>query len=225
MKRRLMLPMIALSACTAWAHPMGNFSVSHYSRIELTARGVNIRYVLDLAEIPTFQLLQEWKLQPESSREELEKRAQQQAREWARSLQVEAGGRALAPRLQRASLVLDKGAGGMPILRVVSELRVDAAPGPLRFEDRNFPDRAGWKEIVIVGQGDVAVDRATPNTPDRSSELTAYPQDPLSAPPQNLRASATWHSITPAVVTETAPAATPAGSSPAVPQQPPQETT
>ena len=49
MKRGVMLPMIALCACSAGAHPMGNFSVSHYSRIELTARGVTIRYVLDLA--------------------------------------------------------------------------------------------------------------------------------------------------------------------------------
>ena len=44
-----------------WAHPMGNFSVSHYSRIEVTGGGAAIRYVLDLAEIPTFELLQQWK--------------------------------------------------------------------------------------------------------------------------------------------------------------------
>ena len=41
---------------------MGNFSVSHYARIEVSAGGAEIRYVLDLAEIPSFQLLQQWGL-------------------------------------------------------------------------------------------------------------------------------------------------------------------
>ena len=46
----------------AWAHPMGNFSVSHYIRLQTTMRGVDVEYALDLAEIPTFELLREWKL-------------------------------------------------------------------------------------------------------------------------------------------------------------------
>jgi hypothetical protein len=37
----------------------------------------------------------------------------------------------------------------MAVLRVTSVLQVTAAPGSLAFEDTNFPDRAGWKEIVI----------------------------------------------------------------------------
>ena len=60
MKRGLLLP-LSMSA-VLWAHPMGNFSVSHYSRIEMSAQGAKIRYILDLAEIPTFQLLQQWKV-------------------------------------------------------------------------------------------------------------------------------------------------------------------
>ena len=62
MKHRLLLPVFLVSGLLL-AHPMGNFSVSHYSRIEVNARGARIRYVLDLAEIPTFELLQEWKLE------------------------------------------------------------------------------------------------------------------------------------------------------------------
>jgi hypothetical protein len=44
------------------AHPMGNFSVNHYARIEPGAQGVEILYVLDLAEVPAFELLQKWNL-------------------------------------------------------------------------------------------------------------------------------------------------------------------
>ena len=39
----------------ALAHPLGNFTVNRYSRIEPAGDGVRISYVLDLAEIPTFQ--------------------------------------------------------------------------------------------------------------------------------------------------------------------------
>src|SRR5713226_2569955 len=39
----------------ASAHPLGNFTINRYSRIEIVGSQVRIRYVLDMAEIPTFQ--------------------------------------------------------------------------------------------------------------------------------------------------------------------------
>src|SRR5690242_401019 len=39
----------------ASAHPLGNFTVNSYSRLEIGATGVKVYYVLDMAEIPTFQ--------------------------------------------------------------------------------------------------------------------------------------------------------------------------
>jgi hypothetical protein len=50
---------LALSAASVAAHPLGNFSISHYSGITIDARTVDVRYALDLAEIPTFQEIQE----------------------------------------------------------------------------------------------------------------------------------------------------------------------
>jgi hypothetical protein len=37
------------------AHPLGNFTVNHYSRIEIYSDVVRVHFVLDMAEIPTFQ--------------------------------------------------------------------------------------------------------------------------------------------------------------------------
>jgi len=37
----------------ASAHPLGNFTVNHYAGIEVAGDRVYVRYVLDLAEIPT----------------------------------------------------------------------------------------------------------------------------------------------------------------------------
>ena len=39
----------------ASAHPLGNFTINRYSRIEPHADRIYLRYVLDMAEIPTFQ--------------------------------------------------------------------------------------------------------------------------------------------------------------------------
>jgi len=57
--RRLVL-LIALAAAliapaVATAHPLGNFTINRFSRVEVSGHRIYVRYVLDLAEIPTFQ--------------------------------------------------------------------------------------------------------------------------------------------------------------------------
>src|ERR1700687_5005907 len=37
------------------AHPLGNFTINHYDRIEVSETGIEIYRVLDMAEIPAFQ--------------------------------------------------------------------------------------------------------------------------------------------------------------------------
>ena len=49
------IALVLATAGTASAHPLGNFTVNHYAGIELAGDRVYVRYVLDLAEIPTFQ--------------------------------------------------------------------------------------------------------------------------------------------------------------------------
>ena len=46
-----------VSAALLLAHPMGNFSVNHYAKLQPSPNGVELEYVLDLAEIPTFETL------------------------------------------------------------------------------------------------------------------------------------------------------------------------
>jgi hypothetical protein len=49
---------VLVPARPAVAHPLGNFSINHYNRIEVGPSSLRVRYVVDLAEIPTFQLKQ-----------------------------------------------------------------------------------------------------------------------------------------------------------------------
>ena len=186
------LAMLLTCATTAGAHPMGNFSVNHYARIQPQARGVELTYVLDLAEIPTFELLQKWSLTGESPHAEIERQARVRAREWIRNLVITVNARSVEPHLESTGVVMADGAGGMRVMRVNMRLRLPVAAGRLEYEDRNYPGRAGWKEIVIAAGDGAALEKATQRDLDRSQALTAYPQDPTVAPPQDLQASLEW---------------------------------
>ena len=58
MRRLLLACTLALLALpfapfVASAHPLGNFTVNHLSRVTAASDALRVRYVLDLAEIPT----------------------------------------------------------------------------------------------------------------------------------------------------------------------------
>lgn len=194
------------------SHPMGNFSVSHYSRLEAGAKNLSILYVLDLAEIPTLELKQKWQVSESTSREKLNQLAAAQGRQWSRNLDLTLDGKRIQPRFQSATLTIADGAGNMPVYRIVSKLTAPAHPGRLEFRDRNYPDRAGWKEIVVAAAPGAEIRSSSAGPEDRSAALTAYPQDPSSAPPQALTANLEWTaSGTPAVLATQAPQKNDAG--------------
>src|SRR5207244_9149719 len=57
--RRVVVALALIAAvaapAAASAHPLGNFTVNRFSRVEAAAGHVYVVYVLDLAEIPTYQ--------------------------------------------------------------------------------------------------------------------------------------------------------------------------
>jgi nickel/cobalt transporter (NicO) family protein len=196
------------------AHPLGNFSVNHYMRFEAVPGGVEMCYAMDLAEIPTFELLRSWGLERTSPREDLERKAIEQARLWMGGLAFEIDGKPVKPIFEDAALAISDGAGDLPILRITSRMRIRAKGGRLRYEDHNFEGRAGWKEIVIGATPQVRLESASQTDKDLSHALTSYPPDPLAAPPQDLRAEFVWSVDTP--ITTLAPA-TPSPVEPAAP--------
>ncbi len=203
------LALLVLAVTALLAHPMGNFSISHYARIAAHPDHVEIVYALDLAEIPTFELLRDWNLDRTSPKADLDAKATQQMAAWAGDLLVTAGGQPLRLEVKETQWAFADGAGNLPVLRITGRLRGKAAPGRLTYEDRNYPDRAGWKEIVVAaGQAPVVLERASHTDRDISKALTAYPEDPTIAPPQDLRADLAWK-VTPAVKAAPAPVIAP----------------
>jgi len=151
------------------AHPLGNFTVNHYAGIELAGSRLYVRFVLDLAEIPTYQ---------EGGRV----RARGYAAGIARDLDLRVDGtRArLVPVAHRVSS--RPGAGGLPTLRFEAIYRSSRGGRSLSFADRTFASRIGWREITIAARdGARLVDASAPPT-SRSDELRAYPQALLRSP-------------------------------------------
>jgi nickel/cobalt transporter (NicO) family protein len=213
--------LFAVAAGILAAHPMGNFSVSHYTRLEVSGADVKVTYVLDLAEVPAYELLRDWKLYAGSPQPDLEARAAEQARVWARGLEFQAAGHLVEPKFVRAEIKLSQGAGDLSVVRIASVFELKGVKSPLRFEDHNFPERAGWKEIVIRSGPDTSngasIVKASQDAIERSKALTEYPVDPTSAAPQDLRAYVEWKLTNPGVSKSVKPVIAP------IPQPPPVE--
>src|SRR5215211_2204763 len=121
-----LLACLAFAVCAslipreAQAHPLGNFTINHYSRLEFAAEKAQIDYVLDFAEIPTFQ--QKGQLDPNGDGElsDAEARAYLDAElpSLVENLQLRVGKHSLPLRVLDSSAAYRPGQGGLPILRV-----------------------------------------------------------------------------------------------------------
>jgi nickel/cobalt exporter len=182
----------------AEAHPLGNFTINHYSRLEFVDETVRIIYVLDLAEIPTFQQMDRLDADGDAKLSEAEAAAYLDAELPAllEGLHLEVGEEALALRVLSRSAAFVPGQGGLPTLRIEANLLADLPEdwedhGAGYYTDRNYEDRLGWREIVIKGGPGISIKRSTAPTADVSNELGSYPQDMLSSPLDHRRASFT----------------------------------
>ena len=203
---------LALAAATASAHPLGNFSISHYTALEIGAAEVTVRYVIDMAEIPTFQETQDTGLVTEAGHATVAPWATAKVAALARGLRLTVGDQPLTLTPVSQETIFPPGAGNLPTLKLGVVYRAALpkdADGTLEltYRDENFAERAGWKEIIArPGPGVTVVTSSAPAT-DRSRELSDYPTDLLNSPPQDVEARVTFtRSATVAAATPLAPA-------------------
>src|SRR5262245_25852231 len=91
-------------------HPMGNFSINHHSRIQVSANTISVTTILDFAEIATFQMVPD------------PRKAAELAGDWASRLHLQMGGRMLPLTLRSVRSEIDPAPAGLPTLRVQLEL-------------------------------------------------------------------------------------------------------
>jgi high-affinity nickel-transport protein len=193
----LLLPFfwLLLSATPSAAHPMGNFSINHYAKITVDATSVQVLYLLDFAEIPTYQDVRQYGFTPKNDDPTLVPYLAKQAGRLAAGIAVVDNGRPLPLMCVSQQIMFAEGAGGLPTMKIGLVFRAalpsksDAASHQLAYADNNYVDHAGWKEVVVAtGQG-VSILGTTAARTDRSQELTNYSTDLLNSPPQQTSAS------------------------------------
>jgi hypothetical protein len=78
------------------AHPLGNFSISRYTGIEVGRSVITLRYFVDMAEIPTFQELQGHGIPSDPAEPRVSRYVRDTAEALKQGLELEVGGRRLA---------------------------------------------------------------------------------------------------------------------------------
>jgi nickel/cobalt transporter (NicO) family protein len=176
--RRLLLAALALAgalalAAPAGAHPLGNFSINHIDVVRVHADRVDVRYILDQAEIPTFQ---------ERDRKPAEVLARKRA-VVSRGVSLTVDGQAVPLTLAPGGRIsFPMGQGGLRTTRV--ELTLSArvrARGPVVVRDATYRDRVGWR-AVVVRPGDGTDVRSDVPSADPTRGLRVYPTALLETP-------------------------------------------
>jgi ABC-type nickel/cobalt efflux system permease component RcnA len=173
----------------AAAHPLGNFSVNQYSRIEIGTDKASLLYVLDLAELPTVADRPLLDTDGDGAIAEAERESYLAGKlsEIAPALHLFAGSTELALRATAQSLALAPGQAGLDTTRIEATFVADLPPtaadvGQLTFRNDYASDRLGWREIVVANGPDVGIDESAALAVDRSDALRVYPDDLLSSP-------------------------------------------
>jgi ABC-type nickel/cobalt efflux system permease component RcnA len=171
--RRTLALLVVLAALSvpagAFAHPLGNFTVNRFASVEASGDALYVRYVLDLAEIPTFQ-------------DGGSVRAPGFAAQVARRLELRVDGRrvGLTPLAHRARS--RPGAGGLSTLRFEAVYEAARAGSAVSLRDGNYGSRIGWREIVVRGRDGARVVSASVPATSSSRGLLAYPKALLRSP-------------------------------------------
>jgi len=176
------------------AHPLGNFSISQYSALRVAGNEIELRYLIDMAEIPTFQEIQESGIVPKAENPDLEDYLTRRSELLRNGLKLEVNGQPVPLWTESKEIIFPPGAGGLPTMKIGilfrAKLKQDSQTDEylLNFRDGNFSGRAGWKEIIAIAEpGARILNSSVPET-DRSSQLNDYPTDLLNSPPQELEA-------------------------------------
>ncbi len=182
----------------ATAHPLGNFTVNRAIVIEVGHR-IDLRYVIDMAEIPAFEAIQDLDADGDGamSASEADAYAAMACAEVMGDLVVTIDG-VDGPLASAAepTISFPEGVGGLETLRLECSFGAQVADPDgshvLVVRDETVSERIGWHEVTARAMGAATIVDSDVPTESRSAELTAYPDDALSTPPDIRSAELTF---------------------------------
>lgn len=193
----VVLLVAGLPAKTAAAHPLGNFTINRYARLELYENVVVIHYVLDFAEIPTFQMTEQIDTDGDGalSQAELDAFLPEFADGLAKNISLTADGAPLALDTLDRTAEAGTGQASLEVLRIAVVLRAKAGgaqESAFRFTDTNYAGRPGWREMVVQASAGSRVTVDPRFLVDRSDALRDYSGVATSGAPTDSSVAFTW---------------------------------
>jgi ABC-type nickel/cobalt efflux system permease component RcnA len=188
--RRILLIVLCwiTAAGYAPAHPLGNFTINHFTHIEVGERQIKLRYVIDMAEIPTFQELQTIDTDGDhkASEAELKVYAERIAPVYVQSLALTIDGKQVPIEIVSRNVTVQNAGTGLETLRIECDLRAEStAPSSvrhLRLEDKLYSERIGWRETIATAIDGIAIFDSSVYANGITAELKNYPNDKLTSP-------------------------------------------
>ncbi len=184
-------------APTASAHEFGPFAINRYAALLVGPDRVDLDYVVDYAETPT-----------QADGDAIEADVPGTCAERLAEMELLVDGEPVSLSLTSSSSLRQDGDGGLTTLRIECDFGAPLTAGDatrqMSFEDDNYRERVGWREILVVGDrtaidGDVTDDSVT----DRLTDFPAADENPdLASVTFAFTASA---DVEPATLDRTAP--------------------
>ncbi|MEO6655780.1 MAG: sulfite exporter TauE/SafE family protein [Pyrinomonadaceae bacterium] len=170
------------------AHPLGNFSVNQFSRIEVARSEIKIHQILDFAEIPTFQAFGVIDADKDGSlsASELETYQTSISSDYLSKLLLQINNDQLQIDILDKKITIGTGEGDLPTLRLewnlASKLPETQTSGKLLFQNNAYSERIGWREIIVNNAAGAHVYDSSAYSTALSDDLKSYPKDLLSSP-------------------------------------------
>lgn len=182
----LVTSVFAGTPSAATAHPLGNFTVNHYTGLVIHPDRLDAVAIVDRAEISTAQEQPSIDRDANGTVDAAERRthARTACTALTPQLHVDADGHRVTWTLTATDFSYQPGQAGLKTSRLRCTLIAAVKlrlPSDLSLRTAYDTKRIGWHEITARGQG-VALADATVPTASASDELRHYPPDPLAAP-------------------------------------------
>lgn len=195
--------LLGSAAPAAQAHPLGNFSVNHYTGLTVHADRLDVLAVTDTAEIPTLQAAPAVDTDGDGTASEAERAAWAAAHcgERAARLTVTTP-RHLTWTVGSAAFDYQDGQAGLRTSRLTcrlgAPLNLAAGPVTVRVDTGTDATRVGWNEITAKGEGahlehstvpasspptNCGTTRANSSTPRGETARPDSPPSPGTVPP------------------------------------------
>lgn len=214
------LVIVMLLPAVAVAHPLGNFTINRYSRLEVAGSQIGLTYIVDMAEIPAHQERTTIDQNGDNTIDAMEQETYvtQRLDSLSRQLVLRLNGQEQQWQLESYELTFPVGQAGLPTLRFVTQwttaFSVQQAIWQADYQDTTYGDRIGWQEVVVQAAASARLEGSSVAAVDVSQELRTYPDNLLQSPLTVNQATFRFAPLGGSKETNAAPAAAPVLTAP-----------